>query len=447
VTLPLGLWQSRGYGWLLDVAPSGAFTVHDITRISGVAVDSGPSFHDAFDSVEHESPSVLRLKHRGDVTTYWFDRLETMPVQCNGIFKSADARRNFEVLWRQFRENYAFFPLRGVDWEESYRAFRPRIGANTGREELWQIFGDLIGPLRDTHVKISDGPRALDVTSPIRDRKLKLGETFNAPPWSESRLKYTQVLQQAFADMFLGGRFRSTSNHMMIYGEIAPGVGYVTLFGEFGHASTPRASAALDLPRPRADAAPFLADEIAAINASLDEIVQTFAGMRAVIVDARLNYGGYDRLALEFAGLFTDRRRVAYRKKVWTGNTFAAAQEIAIAPRKYSIAHLPVALLTSKQTASAGEILVLAMMACPNVTRIGEATLGILSDNLYKHLPIGWEVSLSNEVYEAPDGALYEATGIPPQIETVVYDPSNMRAGLHIAVDRATEFLRPSVKP
>lgn len=437
----MSLWQSRGYGWVLDIATSGGFTVHDITAISGVEVDSG-SFDAAFDHVEHESPSVMRLKHRGDVTTYWFDKLGAPPAQSTGTFASPNAVRNFEVLWRQFRENYAFFPLRGVDWEESYRTFRPKVGATTSSEDLWNIFGDLVGPLRDTHVRISDGPRALDVTSPIRDRKLKLIETFKSPPWSEDRLKYTQIIQQAFGDMFLGGRFRATSNHMMIYGEIAPGIGYVTLFGEFGHADTPRARAALDLPRPRAEAGPFLADEIAAINTSLDEIAQAFANMRAVIVDARLNYGGYDRLALEFAGLFTDRPRVAYRKKAWTGNGFTSSQAIEIAPHKHSLAHLPVALLTSKQTASAGEILVLGMMACPNVTRIGEATLGILSDNLYKPLPIGWEVSLSNEVYEAPDGALYEATGIPPQIETSVFDPSDVRSGLRIAVNSAVEFLR-----
>ncbi|HEY1426211.1 MAG TPA: S41 family peptidase, partial [Caulobacteraceae bacterium] len=93
--------------------------------------------------------------------------------------------------------------------------------------------------------------------------------------------------------------------------------------------------------------------------------------------------------------------------------------------------------LTSRQTASAGEILVFGMMACPNVTRVGERTLGILSDNLYKRLPNGWELSLSNEVYQAPDGALYEATGIPPQVETVVFDAADVRGGFRHAVERA----------
>ncbi len=374
--------------------------------------------------------------------------LDALPAQCRGDdFASDDAQRNFEVLWRQFRENYAFFPLRAVDWEESHRRFRPLVGAETSREDLWKIFGELVAPLRDTHVRISDGERALDVTSPIRDRKVKILEAFKSPPWSQDRLAYTRTIQQAFGEMFLGGRYRATSNHMMIYGEIEPGVGYVSLFGEFGHAETARARAALDLPRPRLDAASFLADEIAAMEKSLDEVAQAFASMRAVIVDARLNYGGYDRLALAFAGLFTERSRLAYRKKAWTGNGFTSSQAIEIAPRKPSLSHLPVCLLTSKQTASAGEILVLGMMSCPNVTRVGEATLGILSDNLYKSLPIGWEVSLSNEIYEAPDGALYEAAGIPPQVETPVFDPADVRGGLRVAVDRARAIIRTRLSP
>ena len=285
------------------------------------------------------------------------------------------------------------------------------------------------------------------MTSPIRDRKEKVLQAFGAPPWSQDRLVYTQTIQKAFGEMFLHGRYRATSNHMMIHGEIEPGVGYVSLFGEFGHAETARARAALDLPRPRLEAASFLGDEIAAIDKSLEEVARAFASMRAVIVDARLNYGGYDRLALDFAGLFTDRPRLAYRKKAWTGNGFASSQEIGIAPRSHSLSHLPVFLLTSKQTASAGEILVLGMMSCPNVTRVGEATLGILSDNLYKPLPIGWEVSLSNEIYEAPDGALYEAAGIPPQVEIPVFDSADVRGGFRVAVDQAMEIVRSRLTP
>ena len=61
------------------------------------------------------------------------------------------------------------------------------------------------------------------------------------------------------------------------------------------------------------------------------------------------------------------------------------------------------------------------MRALPNVTTVGEATLGILSDNLLKCLPNGWEVSLSNEIYTAADGNVYEVVGVPPDFSEPVF--------------------------
>jgi carboxyl-terminal processing protease len=434
-----GVWRSRGYGWLLETGPQG-FAVHDVTEISRFESDRGGpgSFATAFE-VEEEGAETVCLRHRGDVTRYWFDRVGAGASRPSP--RSDDPVLNFDVFCRIFAENYAFFDLRGVDWADSYRQFRARVSEKTSAQGLLSVLAELIAPLKDAHVSITAGDQVVDVTSPIRERKAQLQQAFNVPAWMKDRQAYTKGLQAAFGEMFLNGKYRRTSNSMMIYGEISPGVGYVTLFGEFGHADTERARSALDLPRPRLDAASFLADEIAAIETALDEVATALGGMRAVIVDARLNYGGYDRLALAFAGRFTEERRVAYRKKAWTPKGFVSEQAIEITPLGPSLAHVTTVLLTSKQTVSAGEILVLAMTACPKVTTLGETTLGILSDNLYKRLPNGWEISLSNEVYEAPNGAIYEAVGIAPAVETLVFDPKNVRAGFHVAIDRALEFI------
>ena len=74
-------------------------------------------------------------------------------------------------------------------------------------------------------------------------------------------------------------------------------------------------------------------------------------------------------------------------------------------------------LLTSGLTASAAEIFVLSLMNHPRVTRVGEPTSGILSDVMERHLPNGWMVTLSNELYRAVDGELYEDRGIPPHVD------------------------------
>lgn len=443
-----GQWRARGYGWLLEIGKDG-FEVSDVTSLNrSVADRGGPgSFDKAFEIAARPAPDILVLKHRGDVTAYAFDRVPLGAVWPKvDTAPDRDPVRNFDVLWRIFADHYAFFDLRGVDWNES-RRLRARVTPGMDDDGLRGVFADLIAPLRDAHVSIVAGDVVLDVTSPVRDRKRALQAAFGVPAWSADRQAYTHGIQRAFGEMFLGGRFRATTNMMMIYGEIAPGIGYVTIFGEFGHADTPRARAALDLPRPRLEAASFLADEIAAIDAALDEVSAALAPMRAIIVDARLNYGGYDRLALAFAARFVGGPTVAYRKKAWTPGGFVNHQEIMAAPRAPSLAGKPVYLLTSRQTASAGEILVLGMMGARTITRVGEATLGILSDNLYKRLPNGWEVSLSNEIYEAADGALYEGRGIPPDIETPVFDPTDVKGGFRHAVDTAVARAKERLNP
>ncbi len=436
---PRGVWRSRGYGWSLELGRDG-FTMADETAIGRRLCDQGPpgSFRDAFEEVGRDDDGAMRLKHRGDVTTYWFDEAAGRRRPAFDP-PDSDPLRNFDALWALFDEHYAFFDLRGVDWREALRRLRPRLVAGAA---LLDVAAELIAPLGDAHVSITAPERVLDVTSPVRDRKLKLTQTFGAPPWSQDRQGYTDRLQGAFGQMFLGGRFKATANRMMIFGEAAPGIGYLTLFGEFGHADTARSRAALDLPRGRLEAASFLADEIEGLRRALDEAAAAMAHMRALIVDVRLNYGGYDRLALDFAGRFTTERRPAYRKLTHCKGAVVARQGIDVVPGGPSLAHLPVYLLTSRQTASAGEILVLAMMACPNVTRVGESTLGILSDNLYKRLPNGWEVSLSNEIYEAPDGGRYEAAGVPPQVATPVFDPTDVAGGFRHAVARALDLAR-----
>jgi len=76
----------------------------------------------------------------------------------------------------------------------------------------------------------------------------------------------------------------------------------------------------------------------------------------------------------------------------------------------------PVILLTSKLTGSAAEILTLSMGDMAQVTTMGEATGGGLSDIASFTLPNGWNLGLSHQTYRTMDGALYEGIGIPPDI-------------------------------
>ena len=47
--------------------------------------------------------------------------------------------KNFEALWKTFHERYAFFKLRGVDWQKQYKTYRPKVTKDTTDEELFKI--------------------------------------------------------------------------------------------------------------------------------------------------------------------------------------------------------------------------------------------------------------------------------------------------------------------
>ncbi|HDZ39688.1 MAG TPA: peptidase, partial [Marinobacter sp.] len=124
---------------------------------------------------------------------------------------------------------------------------------------------------------------------------------------------------------------------------------------------------------------------------------------------------GYDGVALRMAAYLMDRKRLAFTKSARHGSGFTGKQPVHVVPASETYRG-NLFVLTSELTASAAEIFVLSLLQHPRLTLIGEPTQGILSDTLECHLPNGWHMTLSNEIYRAYDGQLYEDVGIPPHI-------------------------------
>jgi C-terminal processing protease CtpA/Prc len=106
-----------------------------------------------------------------------------------------------------------------------------------------------------------------------------------------------------------------------------------------------------------------------------------------------------------------------------------ARQTICIEPRGKPRYKGRIFLLTSGLTASAAEIFVLALLQRPDLTRIGEHTLGEQSDVMERHLPNGWQLHLSNELYHASDDETYEDRGVPPHVGIPYLDLHDIEAG------------------
>lgn len=171
----------------------------------------------------------------------------------------------------------------------------------------------------------------------------------------------------------------------------------------------------------------------------MDKVNADLEGANGIIVDIRWNDGGWDALALEIASYFTNKHQKAFTKQVRDGDGFSDPQDIWLPDNSAKGFGGPVALLCGNDTLSAPEIFALAMYAMPNVTSIGMKTCGALSDELFLRMPNGWKASLSNELYTAVAGSVFEGSGIPVDIpidfnENNVTIEEYIKLGMHEAI-------------
>lgn len=438
-----GWWRSQGYGWWLHVSDDG-FAIYDdcdrvLTRVDG---GSRAELALAFDGVRLDSNlDELSLCHAGDVTRYRYQRSASAPSLGTSAAPASDPLHNFDALWNTFQEHYAFFPERSVDWSAVRVTYRDVAARCVTDGQLLTVLGDAVSALQDNHVSIASPLRTLQSGDKLATHRRQLCRDFQVRPWTENRHAYLQSLQRFVSAAYLGGRGTIEANGLLQWGRLAGDIGYLNVMGEFGYAPTDVARSAQDLPRTRVAGATFLQQECAALTSAMDRALLGMASTRALILDLRLNFGGYDRLSLDIVARFISDRSLAYSKAAMSSGMLLEPQCIfARHDAQRPSYHKPLYVLISPHTASAGEILVLALMHQPHVTLVGQPTLGILSDNLYKRLPNGWEVSLSNERYLDALGVCHEVSGIQPQVSLPMYPSDDLRTSMPALLERTRQL-------
>jgi carboxyl-terminal processing protease len=398
-----GIWQMHGYGRVFDISAE-RLVSYDITDVSCVRLKETPLL-EAQAKYERITRSTDRFTafEAGGITRYTFERLAALPDRCRYASSQplTDPELNFWVLWHAFRENYAFFDLRRVNWDDMYARFRPKITAATNQDGLFETFSQIVSALNDGHVVLQADGRSFRSGLPGALYESWVAEnSVSDRPTAQDQFRKT--VSTFVVDDVLRRKAQHGANGILTWGWAAPGVGYVNV-------------AAMYMGSGKEEVAP-LPTQIALIDAAMTRVIAEFGRAKALIVDARFSTGGYDAVALRIIGYLTHERRLAFTKKAIEGGGYTDTQEVYFEPQGKRQFTGPVYYLQSDYTVSAAEIFSLAMMALPNVTRVGTPTYGVLSDALEKQLPNGWSVGLSNEVYVAVDGKLYEGRGIPPNI-------------------------------
>ncbi len=404
----LGVWRSRGYGYVVRMAADGPTLFHVAGSFCYWDPRQERDPDNLFKLYRPRGPDTVAFYSDRGETAYVFDRLPDLPAACSDPTPWSRPRI-VALVAATFADLYPSFELRGIDWRARTGAAERAIDENSDDAALFETLHTMLAGVEDPHVElhaeVAREPRSLDPgkgPTLTRIRAVFGDELLDEEEWLPD-------YRRGILSAVLQGKGQQRANKRLIWGRVRD-IGYLNLLAMEG----------LSKGGAREDKA--------VLDAALDEAVAAFKGARAVIVDVSYNLGGHDGVSRLAAARFADARRLAYTK-VPHGAQDLEPQPFHVEPSRRASYVGPVYLLTSDVTVSAGETFTLLMRALPNVVHVGGTTRGALSDQIEKPLPNGWTLALAAEIYRDPEGQWYEVRGIPPQLQREVFPPDDLTSG------------------
>ena len=311
--------------------------------------------------------------------------------------KSTNPVENFEALWKVFNERYAFFDVRGVDWQKQKEAYRPQVTDDTTPEQLFEVISKMIGPLKDGHVDLE-----------AKDLKKYFNPEEKPRFWHE------------FDEGQIEELFAITTSNLKAHGfsELKPTQTKILQYAKSNDLAYLRI---IELE----------GQKWKSFRSALKDLEKDFDGLKGYIIDLRECPGGDDKVVLEILGKFAERKRVAFhRKEKLSFDKYSELKTWYVEPEGASQFTGPVVLLTNDAVFSGGDVFAMVASELPNVTIVGDRTNGIFSYQFCGKLPNGWTYHLSNQIYYSADMVCHESKGVPADIEVM-----NTKDNLNVKVD------------
>jgi Peptidase family S41 len=439
-----GLWLTEGYGELVEFEGND-LRVYEITKLSCIPSEKASRETEAgaageivfrandetFRIVPGPSQDTLWLHEDGTVPNILLRRTSSRPKPCGQPLADTPLT-NYQVFWQTFSEQYAFFALRKVDWRAVDKQARSQVTLDTKPEELLRILSGMVEPLHDAHIYIN----APSIHSGFRGRR---PATDSMQQGDKPRL--TEIIETKY----VAGGLQDYCNGQLQVGLLrrplgatpsdSEGNGQADLIAYLRIHSFAHYSKDEDFEK-----------QFDVLQTALDEVFKNASGWGGLIIDIRINSGGFDPLGLAIASRLATRDYSAWeefaRDDIRDPDHHTPPQRVMVHISQRPGFRGPVVLLTSPHGVSAAETFAMALLGRdPHVTRIGVNTQGVFSDELDRILPNGWTFGLSNETYLTKDGKTFEGAGVPPDVEIPIFPKEDLANGRDSALDRALELL------
>jgi len=304
---------------------------------------------------------------------------------------------NFESLWKIIDTRYCYLDYKAINWDSIHTVYKTRVDSNMTDFQLFELFGNMLGELKDGHVN--------------------LYSEFNTSRYWKW---FTDYPSNFNSSVVYGNRYLGT-NYMFVgglrYAKIHNGeIGYI-YYGDFS-------------------------DRFSDVN--ITNIFTYFKNCKSLIIDVRNNGGGYLDLSEQFASYFFTQKTVTGYMQHKTGNghtQFSKAEAITTSVHETIQWQLPVAVLSNRMSYSATNAFISKMKIAPNAVIVGDKSGGGGGLPLSSELPNGWMVRFSSS-------PMFDATmqhtewGIDPDVK-VDMNASDSANGYDTIIETAiTQILK-----
>ena len=323
-------------------------------------------------------------------------------TSCERAFMEANESTNpvkvFDYLWNKVDQQYAFFDIKGVDWDSVREVYRPMVNEDMNSERLFYLCADMLNTLQDGHTNLISG---FDVSH---------NDSVYYKMYAEKNIDPDVVVLN-----YLTINYHTT--------------------GSFAHNAIRNGHVAYI--------------QYASFNNSISEsalkyLTQHYKSCRGMIIDLRQNGGGSINNIPVLLSIFDNHKQPLYSTQIKTGpehNAFSEletvyASDSCILDAPYN---KPVAVLIDRGSYSATSFFALCTMAYDNIKLFGDYTGGGLGLPNGGALPNGWTYRFSITRTIAIDGQNYE-NGVPPQ-ERVILDPACTAQGIDNVIEAAADWI------
>ncbi len=304
-------------------------------------------------------------------TAHYWPGFEKHPVKPPAAITAEEAQTAFDQLWQAFDEKYAMFVLRPkVDWANSATNIALKAIASKTTLAFADVCAEMLKPLRDLHVWFTVAGEYVPV--------------FNRPRTANSNPAAHRAILGNLHEEEHGVQWAVTDDK----------IGFIAIYG-------------WDNP---------------AVPAECQAALENMRDTRGLIVDVRLNGGGSEDQAMEFAGRFLKNEFVYAHSRFRNGpahTNLTDKIERKLEPRGPWRYDRPVVLLIGQKCMSSSESFVGMMTGDPDVTTMGDHTCGSSGNPDIINLPLQMTVSVPQWIDHLPDGTVLDERGFRPHVPFV----------------------------